>query len=276
MDVKTSFLYGILKGRVYMDQPRNYSIPGSEQLVCKLHKAIYELRQSPRLWYKRIIIFLKSIGMHRSTNDQNLYYIKAGNDKIILVVYADDLFITGSYERKISWLKQKLNKDFNMTDLGPIQRYLGIKFIRLPTNMFLLQHQYVLDMLAEFNMLQCKPKHVPLPPGIQLLSDMNSSLVNPNEYCQIVGKLLFLPITHPDLAYAFCTVSRYMSCPQQPHLDAVRYILRYLKKLADFGLYYQTGQHFIQGFTDADWASCRETRHLIGGYCFLMGGASIT
>jgi hypothetical protein len=96
MDVKTAFLYGILNGKVYIDQPQGYNTPGSEQLICKLHKATYGLRQSPRCWYERISTFLKSIGMEQSTNDPNLYHIGIGDDKIILVVYVDDLFITGS------------------------------------------------------------------------------------------------------------------------------------------------------------------------------------
>jgi hypothetical protein len=211
MDVKTTFLYGVLKDEVYMDQPLGYTVPGSEHLVCKLNKALYGLRQSPRMWYERISTFLKSIHMQQSTSDPNL----------IIVVYVDDLFITGADETKIAWLKKKLNMEFDMTDLGPIQRYLGVEFTRTPNGMFLFQHQYVLEMLSEFHMQNSKPEHVPLPPGILLLTDMNSPLVDPNEYCRIVGKLIFLTTTRPDMAYSISTVSRYMSCPQQPHMDAV-------------------------------------------------------
>lgn len=84
-----------------------------------------------------------------------------------------------------------------MTDLGPIQRYLGVEFTRTPNGMFLSQHQYVLEMLSEFHMQNSKPEHVPLTPGILLLTDMNSPLVDPNEYCRIVGKLIFLTTTRP-------------------------------------------------------------------------------
>jgi hypothetical protein len=99
--------------------------------------------------------------------------------------------------------------------------------------MFLSQQNYVLDLLAEFNMLRSKPKHVLLSPCTQLLSDMNSPLVDPNLYCRIVGKLILLRTTYPDLAYTISTISRYMSSPQQAHLDA-----HYLRKAADFGLFY--------------------------------------
>jgi hypothetical protein len=91
-----------------------------------------------------------------------------------------------------------------------------------------------------------------------------------------VGKFIFLTTTRPDLAYGVNIVSRYISSLQQPHLEVVKHILRYLRKTADYGLFYSTGHHPIQGFTDADWASCPETRRSIGGYCFLIGGAFIT
>jgi hypothetical protein len=100
-------------------------------------------------------------------------------------------------------------------------------------------------MLEEFNMLHSKPEHVPLPPSTQLLSDMNSPLVDPNLYCRIVGKLIFLMTSWPDLAFVVSTVSHYMSCLQQPHLDVLWHILCYLKKSANYGLLYQTGHHFI-------------------------------
>jgi hypothetical protein len=106
---------------------------------------------------------------------------------------------------------------------------------------------------------------------------MNSPQVDPSHYCRIVGKLIFLTTTRPDLAYAVGTVSRYMSAPQQAHLDAINHILRYVHKTLDYGLNYKFGHSSLaEGFTDADWAQCLETRRSTSGYCFLMAGSAIT
>jgi hypothetical protein len=164
-----------------------------------------------------------------------------------------------------------------MTDLGHVTRYLGVEFNTFPTCIFFSQHQYSLDMLQEFGMKDSKPKHVPLPPDLSLTLDMNSPLTDPHEYYRIVGKLIFLTTTRPDLAYSVSLVSRFMAQPQLSHLDAVKHILRYVKKTADYGLFYSSEPTTLPlGCTDADSASCPETRRSTSGYAFTMAGASIT
>jgi hypothetical protein len=116
-----------------------------------------------------------------------------------------------------------------------------------------------------------------MPPGLLLITDMDSPPTDPHHYSQIVGKLIFLTTTRPDIAYAVSSVSRYLSSPQQAHLNAVYHILRYLKKTADYGLLYsKQNRPLAQGYTDADWASCPETRRSTGGYLFTLLGAAIT
>jgi hypothetical protein len=215
--------------------------------------------------------------MIRSSSDPNMYHIGQGLEKIILVLYVDDLFLTSGDEKKITWLKSQLHQQFDMTDLEPTTRYLGIEFTTLPNGIFLSQREYILEMLAATNMQDCKHENVPLPPGLQLLSDMNSEPADIHNYCTIVGKLIFLTTTRPDIAYAVNSVSRYMSNPQAAHLNAVKHILCYLQKTLDYGLFYQCLQNNkVEGFTDADWASCPKTRRSTGGYLFTLFGAAIT
>ena len=126
-------------------------------------------------------------------------------------------------------------------------------------------------------MLDCRPEHVPLPAGLHLFTDMNSPSINSTLYCQLVGKLIFLTTTRPDLAFSVGLVSRFMTQPQQAHLDVVYHILCYVKKTTTYGLFYSRHDtNTIQGFTDADWAACGETRKSTGGYCFTFAGAAIT
>jgi len=112
--------------------------------------------------------------MIRSHSDYNLYHIGTGNNKTILVVYVDDLFVTGGDENSILWLKQKLKGEFDITDLGLVTKYLGIQFKTTPQGIFLTQHQYAVDMLTEFGMENSRTEHVPLPAGLVLTSDMKS------------------------------------------------------------------------------------------------------
>jgi hypothetical protein len=110
--------------------------------------------------------------MTRSNSDYNIYHIGTGHNKIILVVYVDNLFITSGDKRKISWLKQQLKKEFDITDLGPVTKYLGVEFQQHSEGLFLSQYKYTLDILKEFGMEHSRFEHVPLPPGIQLTLNM--------------------------------------------------------------------------------------------------------
>jgi hypothetical protein len=153
---------------VYIIQSQGYEILGQENLVCKLNKSLYGLPQSPRMWYKRNDSYLRSIGMTHSTSDNNLYYIGTCIDKVILVLYIDDIFVTGGDDSsKISWLKSILKKEFDMADLGLVQCYLEVEFTTLDTGIFLSQHQYA---LLKFNMIDFQLEHIPLSQGLQCLN----------------------------------------------------------------------------------------------------------
>ena len=278
LDVKTAFLYEKITDEIYMAQPFGFTLPGQEHLVCKMNRALYGLRQSPRMWYERIDTYLRSLGLTRSTSDYNMYYLGAGIDRLVLVLYVDDLFLSGGNPQQIQWLKTQLHAQFDMTDLGYVSRYLGVEFRRLPDGSYhISQAAYVQELLQDFDMLNCKPEHVPLPPGLRLLTDMDSPPTDLHHYCKMVGKLIFLTTTRPDLSYAVSTVSRYMAAPQQAHLEVVKHILRYLRHTCDYGLLYQHQSPYpIQGYTDADWATCQETRRSTSGYLFSLAGGSIT
>jgi hypothetical protein len=277
MDVRTAFLNGLLKETVFMRQPPGFAQPGQEKLVCKLQKSLYGLKQSPRAWYEKIDTVLKKLGLQRSTSDGNMYFMHKDGDTLILMLYVDDLFIIGSSDRLISWLKTFLHKEFNMTDLGMVKRYLGISFKNVPPGIFLHQCDYALSILTDFGMAQCKSAPSPLPEGLVLVTNMDSPYVDSTYYCKLVGKLIFLTITRPDLAYAVSRVSSYMANPQQTHLDAAKYILHYIHGTINHGILYRAGSPLEAiGFTDVDWGSCPETRRSMGAYIFTLAGGPIS
>ena len=152
LDVLTTFLNGILKEDVYMNQPLGFVKPGSEHLVCKLHRSLYGLKQSPRAWYARLHAVLLAWKLTQSTSYPNLYFAHIGKDTIALLVYVDDILLIGSNSHLIAQLKHHLHRIFNTKDLGPICRYLGVQFDRSPEGLHMHQRDYALSLLRHFSM----------------------------------------------------------------------------------------------------------------------------
>jgi hypothetical protein len=165
----TAFLNGFLKEEVYIKQPIGFEEHGKENIVCRLNCVLYGLRQSPRAWYTRIDKYLQTIGIKRSNSDANLYYKGIGQNLVIMIVYIDDLLIKGSNDQQIAHLKQQMQNIFNITDLGLIKKYLGIEFHRTAEGIMINQQVYIPEMLQEFEMRDCEPSHIPIPPGKKLL-----------------------------------------------------------------------------------------------------------
>jgi hypothetical protein len=203
--------------------------------------------------------------------------MRKNGEILILMLYVDDIFLTGSSVSLISWIKDNLQRQFKMTDLGKVKRYFGISFETVPLGIFIHQRDYAASILRDFGMANCKSAYIPLPEGLILVSDMKTLDIDPTYYCQLVGKLIFLTITRPDLSYAVSRISSYMSQPQQAHLDAAKHILRYIKHTLDYGILYKANLPLIlSGYADADWGSCPETRRSMGAYIFTLANGPIS
>jgi hypothetical protein len=277
LDVLTAFLNGILKEDVYMYQPLGFIKEGAEHLVCKLHKSLYGLRQSPRAWYACLHAALLAWQLPQSHSDPNLYFAHIGNDTIVLLVCVDDILITGSNLHRITQLKHHLHCTFKTNDLGPIQKYLGVQFDRDSTGLRMHQTKYALSILHLFNMEHCSPSHTPLPEGLILSKDTNTPPVNATLYRMLVGKLLFLTKTRPDITHALSVVSRFMHNPQEAHLQAAKHVLRYMRRYPDFGLFFKQGEdNRLHGYTDADYGQDVDDRIYVGAYIFFLGTSPIS
>lgn len=277
MDVVTAFLNGLLKEDIYMQQPMGYAAEGKEHLVCKLRRSIYGLKQSPREWYIEVDTHLRSTGWIKSEADPNLYYLKDSDTLTILLLYVDDLLLLGNSTTNISEVKALLSAKYQMKDLGPIARYLGMEFIRMPQGMLLHQAAYNREILKDLDMQDCKPLGTPLPEGFITQSESNTSPVDRTQYYQAVGKLLYLTNTRPDLSHSVGIVARFMAAPQQNHLEAVKHILRYLKGTINYGILYKSNAPLdLHGYTDAAYLDCLEMRRSTGGYLFKLADGPIS
>jgi hypothetical protein len=276
LDVKNAFLHGDLQEEVYMEIPPGVSEPGAAGKVCRLKKSLYGLKQSPRAWFDRFRRALCGMGYKQCNGDHTVFYRHFGRRIAILAVYVDDIIITGDDEHEIAHLKENLSKEFEVKDLGHLKYFLGIEVARSPQGIVLSQRKYVLDLLDETGMLGCRPIATPIDLNHKLCAESGDP-VNKESYQRLVGRLIYLCHTRPDITYAVSVVSRYMHDPKSGHLDAVYRILRYLKSCPGKGIFFKSHGHLkVEGYSDADWASCLDDRRSTSGYCVFVGGNLIS
>lgn len=276
MDVKTAFLYGAIDTEIYMEQPPGLG-PVDDNYVCKLNKAIYGLKQSPRIWYNTLSEYLKSIGFHSLFADSGVFV----RDHTYIAVYVDDLLIAGPTVEEVSQVKADLNAKFHMTDLGECSYYLGmsIKRNRSTRTIRLGQKAYIEKILAEFDFTGLNPVRTPMDATLPTPSpeDYTADPDLRTLYARQIGSLMYAMLgTRPDIAFAVSFLSRHMSNPTEEHLKAVKRVFRYLKGTMDYELVYQGDLKPVVGYTDADYGADPSTRRSTSGYVFNVGSAPIS
>nr|CAN78715.1 hypothetical protein VITISV_030863 [Vitis vinifera] len=262
LDIKNVFLHGDLVEEVYMEQPPGFVAQGESGLVCRLRRSLYGLTQSPRACTAN-----RSIFYHHNSLGQCIY----------LVVYVDNIVITGSDQDGIQKLKQYLFTHFQTKDLGKLKYFLGIEIAQSSSGVVLSQRKYALDILEETGMLDCKPVDIPMDPNVKLVRGQGEPLGDPGRYRQLVGKLNYLTITRPDISFPVSSVSQFLQSPCDSHWDAVIRILRYIKSTPGQGVLYENRGHTqVVGYTDADWVGSPTDRRSTSGYCVFIGGNLIS
>ncbi|XP_076908792.1 uncharacterized protein LOC143565815 [Bidens hawaiensis] len=276
-DVKNAFLHGELKEEVYMEAPHRFTNNFGEKEVCRLKKALYGLKQSPRAWFGRFTLTMKHYGFKQSNSDHTLFLKRRNNLITCLIIYVDDMIITGDDKEEITKLKGNLFAEFEMKDIGRLKYFLGIEVLRSKQGIFMCQKKYVLDLLAEVGMIDCKPADTPMIANQKLYMEEKVELADKERYQRMVGKLIYLSHTRPDIAYAVGVVSQFMHQPHVTHMDVVLRIIRYLKGTASHGVLFKPNGHLeTQLYTDADWAGDKGNRRSTSGYFTLVGGNLVT
>ncbi|CAL9011599.1 unnamed protein product [Prunus brigantina] len=242
-DVKNAFLHGDLKEEIYMDLPPGIPVTSKEGVVCKLRKSLYGLKQSPRAWFGRFAASMKKFGYVQSNSDHTLFLKRHKGKLTALIIYY----------------------------------FLGIEVARSKHGIFLSQRKYILDLLAETGMLDCKPIDTPSEQNHKLGLYPDQVPTDKERYQRLVGKLIYLSHTRPDIAYAVSVVSQFMHSPSEDHMGAVMRILRYLKVTPGKGLMFcKYGHTDVEGYTDADWAGSVTDRRSTSGYFTFVGGNLVT
>jgi len=275
MDVNNAFLHGDLYEDIYMKPPPGLSV-ASGNIVCKLKKSLYGLKQASRQWYAKLSETLKSIGFQHSKNDYSLFSKQQGSSMVFLAVYVDDIIVTGNDTTEIATLKTFLDNQFKIKDLGELNYFLGMEVTKFPTGLALTQRKFVLDLLKEFH---CDPlSSTTCPLGPISKGDTNDTLYpDVSNYRKLVGKLNYLTNTRPDIAFSVQYLSQFLQAPTYSHWTAALYTLRYIKRNPSQGLFFNNSSDFsLIAYCDSDWAQCPCTRRSVSGYFIMLGGCPIS
>ena len=282
MDITTAFLHGDLQEEVYMKQPEGFVAQLQENLVCRLKKSIYGLKQSPRCWNQALDAQLKEFGFKQSSNDPCIY-VSTTDSMLFLAVYVDDIVLAGKSQQTIAKVKADLGKHFRVKDMGELHYFLGVNVKQNfeAGKIWIGQPSYAQNVLEKFGLQNCKLAATPVATGTKLLkATEDSELFDTTLYQSAVGMLLYLSgWTRPDITFAVSNVARFCSKPTKEHWVAVKHILRYLKGTINYGLMYSNNDEnddTIIGYSDADWAGDANDRKSTSGYLFMMSGAPVS
>ena len=269
-----------------MDVPLGFQWKVSENTMCKLKKELYGLKRSPRAWFGRFTQAMISKGYKQSHANPTLFIKHASTGKIsILLVYVDDILVTGDDEEEKQSLGRYLSGEFEMKKLGRLKYFLGIEVAHSKHGIFISQQKYITDLLRDTGKLACKPTTTPIDPHHKLGEAKEDGMVDTEMYQRLVGELIYLFHTRPDISYAVSVLSQFLHSPRKTHLQAVYGILQYLKGSLGKGILFKRSTRLnieaytdkrstrlnIEAYTDVDYAGSVVDRRSTSGYCVFIG-----
>nr|XP_043629894.1 uncharacterized mitochondrial protein AtMg00810-like [Erigeron canadensis] len=279
LDVNNAFLYGDLEEEVYMTIPLGCGYKDNNK-VCKLKKSLHGLKQAPRQWNAKLTNALAEHGFVQCMYDYSLYIKQSKDVFIVLLVYVDDIVITGNNKDEIDKFKQFLSSKFMIKDLGILKYFLGIEIMENKKGVCMFQRKYCLELLHEYGLLASKPIDTPLETNTVLNcveTEKDRFLNNPTAYQKLVGKLIYLTNTRHDISYAVHCLSQHMHAPLQSHFKIALRVLRYLKNSPGLGIQINKESDLkVSVYADSDWAKCPTTRKSVSGYCVFLGNSLVS
>jgi hypothetical protein len=285
MDVKSVFLNSVLDEEIFMEQPQGFITTGSETQVCRLHKAIYGLKQASRQWNLQFHGVLTGLGFKRTYANAGIYvcHQQEGDGPLFVILYVDDITILGRSLQAVQRLKSDLSACYEMSDLGEIESYLGIHIMcdRSHKRLEIDQSGYLSDVLEHFGMADASPHNTPLPTGADehlKKFDGQASASDIKHYQSLIGSLLYLQIgTRPDISFAVSRLAQYAANPSSQHLRLAQYVLSYLVGTVDTRLVYDGASgDGLHGYSDSSLGDQADDRHSTSGYVFLLANGAIS
>ena len=281
MDVSNAFLHGDLEKEIFMSIPQGYTPPHGVTLppnpVCRLRKSLYGLKHASRQWYKRFSSVLLGANFVQSPADNTLFVKASASSFLVVFVYVDDILISSNDPEAVDTLKALFEYAFRIKDLGPARFFLGLEIARSTAGISVSQRKYALNLLEDSGLLGCKPSSIPMDHSLHLTKDLGTALPQPKVYRELIGRLLYLTITRPDITFAIHQLSQFLSAPTDVHLQAAHKVLRYIKTNHGQGLMYSSENEMcLNAFADADWAACKDTRRSLTGFFIYLGNSLVS
>ncbi|WVZ83616.1 hypothetical protein U9M48_030744 [Paspalum notatum var. saurae] len=257
MDVKSAFLNGVIEEEAYVRQPPGFKSAKFTDRVFRLRKALLKS-------------FLLKSGFVMGSVDKTLFLLSRGGDTLIVQIYVDDIIFGGSSHALVSSFAEQMSREFEMS-------LMGLQIKQGPEGTFVHQAKYTRDILKKFAMDNSKPMATPMDIKTMLDEDKEREAVDQREFRGMIGSLLYLTATRPDIQFAVCLCTRYQASPRTSHLQAVKRILRYLKHTPELGLSYSLGSSLsLRGYLDASYAGCRVDRKSTSGTCQFLGTSLVS
>ncbi|WVZ80009.1 hypothetical protein U9M48_027527 [Paspalum notatum var. saurae] len=269
LDVKNAFLHGTLTETVYCSQPTGFVDPSLPEMVCRLNKSLYGLKEAPQAWYSRFATFLVTLGFTEAKSHTSLFVYRRGDETAYLMLYMDDIVLTASSQQLLQRIITSLQQEFATKDLGVRHHFLGVTVEPRPSGPPLLHH-----ILERAGMSDCNPCSTPVDTQAKLSKDVGTPVADPTAYRSPAGVLQYFTFTRPDITYTVQQVCLclHMHDPREPHLTALKHLLRYLRGTVDHGLLlHRSASSELVVYTDADWAGCPDTRRSTSGYAVFLG-----
>ncbi|KAL4573443.1 hypothetical protein LXL04_020249 [Taraxacum kok-saghyz] len=277
MDVKTAFLYGEVKEEIYVDQPPGFVDSKLPNHVYKLDKALYGLHQAPRAWYATLTDHLLKHGYKRGKIDQTLFIKRVKKELIMVQIYVDDIIFGSTSEELCKDFETVMKKRFEVSSLGEMTMFLGLQVRQGSSGILLHQGKYVTEMLEKFGFQDSKEASTPMAERPLLNSDPDGEQVDQTLYRSMIGSLMYLTASRPDVLFAVCQCARYQTNPKTSHIIAVKRIFRYLKGRPKLGLWYPKNPEFnLYAFTDSNYGGCEFDRKSTTAGCQFLGDRLIS
>ncbi|XP_054817787.1 uncharacterized mitochondrial protein AtMg00810-like [Prosopis cineraria] len=275
MDVKNAFLNGDLEEEVYIKPPPGYQHPKDK--VCCLRRALYGLKQAPCAWFAKFSNTMNQLNFSCSPHDSALFVRSTAHGIVLLLLYIDDITITGNDNTGVHELKMYLGQQFEMKDLSRLNYFLGIEVHHRSDGISLSQVKYATDLISRAHLSDEEVETTPIEPNVHYTSIDGTLLDNPTHYRQLVGSLIYLAITRPDIAYAVHVISQFMSEPHTTYYVAVLRIIQYIRGTLYHGLHFFASSSLtLRAYSDADWGGDHDDRRSTTGFCIFLGHSLIS
>ena len=272
MDVKSAFLNGFINEEVYVAQPPGFIDFEKPDHVYKLKKALYGLKQAPKAWYDRLKAFLVKHEYKMGMVDNTLFTKKKSSDLIIVQIYVDDIIFGSTCQDMCDDFAKIMHDEFEMSMMGELNFFLGLQIKQMEDGIFFNQSKYIKEMLKKFGLEESKPMKTPMSSDTKLTKEEACESVDSTKYRGMIGRLLYLKASRPDIMFSVCLCARFQEDPKTSHLEAVKRIFRYIKGTTHLGLWYPKGTGIeTVVYADSDHAGDYVDRKSTSGVCTFVG-----